>query len=126
MLSNCNETNHGLFTVVDAGNGKIALHNTLHNRFLRLCRTGSDLKYVNGNGGTKDVSKLPDNWGAERFVKHEVIDGKVTKVALYNPSHGEYISWAKREFVTGHLGAAAMQPPMPAPKEWSLIFDVRR
>ena len=30
------------FTVVDAGNGEIALHNTFHNRFVRMNQEGMD------------------------------------------------------------------------------------
>ena len=34
------------FTVVDAGNGEIALHNTWHNRFVRMNTDGMDASAV--------------------------------------------------------------------------------
>ena len=44
------------FLVVDAGFGKIALHSSAHNRFLRMHRAN-----VDGFGGWKDADKLPPN-----------------------------------------------------------------
>ena len=51
------------FTVVDAGNEQIALHNRLHNRFVRLIGDSVDAK-----GGVKDVDQLPARWDCERFT----------------------------------------------------------
>mmetsp|Transcript_13300 Transcript_13300/g.32058 ORF Transcript_13300/g.32058 Transcript_13300/m.32058 type:complete len:407 (-) Transcript_13300:466-1686(-) len=51
------------FTVVDAGNSKVALHSHSHNRFMRL----DNRENVNALGGPRDVDSLPDCWGSERF-----------------------------------------------------------
>jgi hypothetical protein len=53
------------FAVVDAGNGRIALHDSLHNCFLRLADTSVDAR-----GGVKNVDQLPPEaeWRAERFL----------------------------------------------------------
>jgi serine/threonine protein kinase len=63
------------FRIVDAGNGKYALHNAHHNRFVRVAN-GS----VDGLGGPKDVNKLPpeSEWGSERFeiVQHPFVGGE--------------------------------------------------
>ena len=52
------------FTLVNAGNGKYAFHNSLHNRFIRLCHG-----FVDTCGGPKYVNNLPSEsvWESERF-----------------------------------------------------------
>jgi hypothetical protein len=54
---------HEEFTVVDAGNGEIALHCKSQNRFLRVF--GND---VDSKGGEKSPSELPADWDSERFT----------------------------------------------------------
>ena len=51
------------FTIVDAGNGSIALHSKSHNRFMRMvgCK-------IDAHGGVRDVDSLPNVWESERFV----------------------------------------------------------
>ncbi|KAJ1415992.1 hypothetical protein B484DRAFT_401285 [Ochromonadaceae sp. CCMP2298] len=51
------------FQIIDAGNGQIALHHAISNRFLRL--HGAD---VDGFGGVQDAHSLPVEWGCERFI----------------------------------------------------------
>ena len=51
------------FTVVDAGNGMVALHSRCHNRFVRVDENGE----VDSKGGIRDVDALPDAWEWERF-----------------------------------------------------------
>ena len=46
----------------------IALHHTASNRFLRVHHG-----QVNGKGGPMAVNKLPDHWGAERFLAYNPI-----------------------------------------------------
>ena len=51
------------FTLVDAGDGLVALHSAVHNRFVRL----DDRSSVSAKGGVRDCDSLPDCWGSERF-----------------------------------------------------------
>ena len=53
------------FTAVNAGEGRVALHNPRANRFLRLTQ---DLR-VDGYGGPMDATALPpyEQWPTERF-----------------------------------------------------------
>ena len=66
------------FTVVDAGNGRIALHCAEPNRFVRLI--GAD---VDARAGVKDVDKLPRDWDSERFV---VVDAGEVRVCYVSDS----------------------------------------
>jgi hypothetical protein len=63
------------FTVVNAGDGKIALHSTRNNRFVRITH---DHK-VDGLGGERDADKLPpaEQWGSERFTAVDAGDGTI-------------------------------------------------
>ncbi|KAJ1433646.1 hypothetical protein B484DRAFT_447169 [Ochromonadaceae sp. CCMP2298] len=70
------------FEVVDAGNGQIALHHTLSNRFLRLF--GED---VDGFGGVQG-NTLPAGWEFERFTVVPVANGTV---ALHNARNNKFI-----------------------------------
>ncbi len=47
--------------VVDAGNGEIALHNEVHNRFVRMNGHKLDTSPVKG------AHELPAGWSWERF-----------------------------------------------------------
>ena len=73
------------FLVVDAGNGKIALHNTFHNRFIRI--SGDD---VEGCGGSRNACDLPpeSEWGCERFTLVDAGDGKY---AFHNSLHNRFM-----------------------------------
>jgi len=50
------------FTVVDAGDGNIALHNAGYNRYIRM-KNGEDMDASD----VKDIDKLPADWSWERF-----------------------------------------------------------
>ncbi|CAE7899170.1 hypothetical protein AK812_SmicGene17375 [Symbiodinium microadriaticum] len=67
--------NHERFTVVDAGHGKIALHNAHHNKFLKSSGSGVSPQ--------KNVNELPHDWGAERW---NVVDAGNGQIALQGSS----------------------------------------
>ncbi|CAE7037123.1 unnamed protein product [Symbiodinium sp. CCMP2592] len=71
------------FTVVDAGNGEIALHNTFHNRFVRMSSTGMD------TSGFGAADELPADSIWERFTVVDVGDGSI---ALHSGVHNRFIS----------------------------------
>ncbi|CAE7868826.1 unnamed protein product, partial [Symbiodinium necroappetens] len=66
---------HQRFTVVDAGNGQIALHNALHNRFLK--------SFGSGVSPHKNWNELPHNWGGEKW---NVVDAGNGQIALQGSS----------------------------------------
>ena len=70
-------------TIVDAGEGQIALHSATHNRFVRLI--GSE---VDARGGTRCVDQLPVEWDSERFTV--VASGDCT-IALHSKSHNRFL-----------------------------------
>eukprot|EP00439_Symbiodinium_sp_Y106_P072900 s810_g13.t1 len=70
------------FTVVDAGNGEIALHNTWHNRFVRMNTDGMDASAV------KAASDLPAGWSWERFT---VVYGGNGTIALHSRIHNRFV-----------------------------------
>ena len=57
----------------------VALHSTWLNRFIR-CHEGN----VNGHGGPKDVDKLPDDWGSERFLVVQLDTSVYAFYGVYN------------------------------------------
>ncbi|OLQ12213.1 hypothetical protein AK812_SmicGene3906 [Symbiodinium microadriaticum] len=63
------------FTVVDAGNGEIALHNTFHNRFVRMNQEGMDASDL------KAAADLLPEWSWERFT---VVYGGNGTIALHS------------------------------------------
>ncbi|CAE7886089.1 unnamed protein product [Symbiodinium microadriaticum] len=66
---------HQRFTVVDAGNGQIALHNAHHNRFLK--------SFGSGLSPHKNWNELPHNWGGEKW---NVVDAGNGQIALQGSS----------------------------------------
>ncbi len=83
------ESNHaigdsGRFTVVDAGNGELALHNAKWNRFVRMNSDG-DMD----SSGHKAASALPPahQWTHERFT----VLSKHGKIALHNAYWNRYM-----------------------------------
>ena len=75
------------FTVVDAGNGQIALHNALHNRYVKMG--------PNGDMTVSPVRNLhdpfPHDWFSERFTvlsAHDIFDGVI---GLHNSAHGRML-----------------------------------
>ncbi|CAE7450642.1 unnamed protein product [Symbiodinium sp. CCMP2592] len=71
------------FTVVDAGNGKIALHNTFHNRFVLMSSTGMD------TSGFRAADELPSDAIWERFT---VVDAGDGSIALHSGVHSRFVS----------------------------------
>ncbi|CAE7556495.1 unnamed protein product [Symbiodinium sp. CCMP2456] len=72
------------FIIVNAGNGKIGLHNTHNNRFLKLVGGAIYTSPV------KDVISLPSSgWDNEKF---EIIDGGDGEVGLYNRHNRRFVS----------------------------------
>lgn len=72
------------FIIVDAGGGKIGLHNTFNNRFLKM--SGGSLV----TSPIKAPSNLPvPGWESEYF---EIIDGGDGVVGLYNRHHQRFVS----------------------------------
>jgi hypothetical protein len=69
------------FTVVDAGDGLIALYNVENRRFVRMC-SGQ----VDGGGG--QVDKLPADWRSERF---RVVDAGNGKIALHSGTERRFL-----------------------------------
>ncbi|CAJ1432416.1 unnamed protein product [Effrenium voratum] len=63
---------HQRFTVVDAGNGQIALHNTIHNCFVG---TGSV-------SPVRNINDLPGDWASERFTVVDVGNGEIALQGL--------------------------------------------
>ncbi|CAJ1375123.1 unnamed protein product [Effrenium voratum] len=63
---------HQRFTVVDAGNGQIALHNTINNRFVG---TGSV-------SPVRNINDLPGDWASERFTVVDVGNGEIALQGL--------------------------------------------
>jgi len=60
----------------------IALHNAVHNRFMRLNGETAD------TSDTKGANELPDDWTWERF---KVVNAGNGQVALYNQVHKRYL-----------------------------------
>jgi len=71
------------FTVVDAGNGKFALHSRTFNRFVRVMGDRVDAR-----AGVKGVSELPREWGSEMFTFVDAGDGLV---ALHSKVHNRFV-----------------------------------
>ena len=71
------------FTVVDAGNGQVAFHNSKHNRFVRMAG-GQDMDA----SGLCAAQNLPGSWTWEPFTPVYVGEGEV---ALHNSLHNRYI-----------------------------------
>merc|ERR1719428_2214905 len=71
------------FTVVNAGNGQIALHNRVHNRFVKMTQKGRVMA-----SPYRSASKLPRGWAWERFTVVKAGNGQV---ALFNNAHKRFI-----------------------------------
>ena len=91
------------FTVVDAGNGEIALHSPIHNRFV-------------GTGGVsphRNAHELPHDWSSERFTVVEVGNGET---AFYNRHHNRFLNMAAHH--VGHSGHPPHPPKLPSGWGW--------
>merc|ERR550514_1579043 len=63
--------------------GKVmALHNKVHNRFVRMYGDGQDASDV------KPANELPSGWSWERFT---VVDAGNGQIALHNKAHNRFL-----------------------------------
>ncbi|CAE7785711.1 unnamed protein product [Symbiodinium sp. CCMP2592] len=85
------------FTVVDGGNGLIALHNAIHNRFVSM-RGGTTL----GTSQPMAANALPANWDWERFA---VVPGGHLEIALHNHPHNSFVTMTAHT-MQGHAANA--------------------
>ncbi|CAE7779892.1 unnamed protein product [Symbiodinium sp. CCMP2592] len=72
-----------LFTVVDADSGEIALHNTFHNRFVRMSSAGMD------TSDFRAADELPADSMGERFA---VVDIEGGSIALHSGVHNRVLA----------------------------------
>ncbi|CAE7779833.1 UVR8 [Symbiodinium sp. CCMP2592] len=115
------------FTVVDAGNGKIALHNTFHNRFVLMSSTGMD------TSGFRAADELPSDAIWERFT---VVDAGDGSIALHSGVHSRFVSLSDDGIVgvseernASDLPSAierfrVVQDSLPDPESWELFTVV--
>jgi len=103
-----------LFRMVDAGNGDVAFHSSVHNRFIRLGNRALDVS------GAKGMLNLPSGWSWERFKVVQAIPGLKpgTIVALHN--NGRYLQ------MTDHLAMVGYRANINQLKDgwWGLRFKV--
>jgi hypothetical protein len=81
----------------------IALHSSIHNRFVRLMCDGC----VDGRGGSKDVNKLPLNWGSERFL---VVQRGESLFAFYSICHERYLWVSSQGIIRPGIKKALTDP----------------
>ncbi|CAE7248694.1 unnamed protein product [Symbiodinium sp. KB8] len=94
------------FAVVDVGNGEIALHNTLSNRFVKM--EGLEMMV----SSIKDVEDFPAGWNLERF---RVVDAGDGMVALYHPVNHRFVTMDQN----GHVYPSAPVEDARLPVHWS-------
>ncbi|CAE7031810.1 unnamed protein product [Symbiodinium sp. CCMP2592] len=80
---NANDLTWERFTVIDAGNGQVALHNTAWNRFLRMSPTTVDASPV------RSADELTADWTYERF---RVVELANNEIALHSTAHNRFLS----------------------------------
>ncbi|CAE7564912.1 unnamed protein product [Symbiodinium sp. CCMP2592] len=93
------------FTVVDAGNGQVAFHNSMHNRFMKMTW---DKKMVVSK--PKTVDALPGTWTAERFTVVPAGDGQFV---FHNSLRNRMIRMTGSE-----VDASGTKSPQDLPKSW--------
>ncbi|CAE7935788.1 unnamed protein product [Symbiodinium necroappetens] len=93
------------FTVVDAGNGQVAFHNSMHNRFMKMTW---DKKMVVSKAKTVDA--LPSTWTAERFT---VVPAGKGEFVFHNSLRNRMIRMTKSE-----VDASGKKSPQSLPKSW--------
>eukprot|EP00439_Symbiodinium_sp_Y106_P022811 s2616_g2.t2 len=102
------------FTVVDAGNGLIALHCTAYNRFLRMTDSKVDASPV------RAISDLTADWLWERF---RVVELANNQIALHSPAHNRFLSVSHEGFVSRSEQTAWNQ--LPANWQWERLSVVQ-
>lgn len=96
------------FTVVDAGNGEIGLHNRVLNRFLRA----TDKETLDGSEPC-DAHSLPPQWQWERWT---VVDAGNGKVAFHNAEHNRFLRLNGNR--QGDLSAPCKANELPGDWQW--------
>eukprot|EP00913_Durusdinium_trenchii_P030664 g28719.t1 len=97
------------FTVVDAGSGQLALHSSIHNRFVRMAR-GDEMDV----SGICAANLLPGaaSWTWERFTAVNVGKGQI---AFHNKLHNRYIRMSPE----GIVDNSAARDVSGIPDSWS-------
>jgi len=72
-----------LFKVVDAGNGRVAFHSAVHNKFLRM-----NNKQDMDASPVKNYDQLPPEWGWEKFTPVDAGNGNW---AFHQKDHNRFI-----------------------------------
>ncbi|CAE7263886.1 proS, partial [Symbiodinium sp. CCMP2592] len=105
------------FTVVDAGKGEIALHNTKWNGFVKMWNDPPSPHYphhskVSVTPGIK-AEDLPDHFAWERF---QVIPLGHNEVALHNAEHNRFLSM---NVLAGDIFGSPVRNPKDLPEDWA-------
>lgn len=95
------------FTVVDAGNGKIALHSSIHNCFVKMTSSGDMMA-----SPAYAANEMPSHWYNELFTAVYVGDGEI---GLYSNHHGRYIRLSS----SGHCDAGTEHSAAGIPDGWT-------
>ncbi|CAE7242733.1 unnamed protein product [Symbiodinium sp. CCMP2592] len=93
------------FTVVDAGNGQVAFHNSLHNRFLKM--NGDRMQ----SSAPQAPDALPAGWSWERFT---VLPAGHGQFMLHNSVHNRVV-----QMTNDNVAASPHMNPQDMPGEWT-------
>lgn len=102
------------FLVVNAGNGQIALHSKVHNRFLRMnSRGGVDAS------SASFANRLPRKWAWERFT---VVNAGNREIALHNKAHNRFVRMgSKRSVVASPVLSAKFLPKSSTSERFRIV-----
>ena len=95
------------FTVVDAGNGQIALHSPRWNRFVMM--GGNQVVEASAH---KASIELPEEWTSERFTVVNAGDGQI---ALHNSQRNRFLRMSDG----GHVDASSSKDADALPDSWT-------
>jgi hypothetical protein len=95
------------FTVVNAGNGQIALHSKVHNRFVRMNNRGG----VDGSSASF-ANTLSRKWTWERFTVVKAGNGQI---ALHNKAHNRFIRMNNK----ANVDSSPKRSRKYLPKSWT-------
>jgi len=98
------------FTLVDAGGGEVALHNRIHNRFVRM-NNKADMD----TSSTKAIKDLPSatQWPWERF---QVVNAKGGEIALHSKTHNRFIRMNNKAAMD--VSSTKAVKDLPPAKSW--------
>jgi hypothetical protein len=114
------------FVIVDALEGKIALYNPHHKRFLRLSHLSDES--ANGGGGCCNVDELPpcDQWPSERWQFVAAGAGSADGAwGLYHPLHQRCLRMQANLHVNGSRVEHMTDGPAPAlsaEQQWEVVL----